>query len=204
MAEKNVAAAEQSLESLVQNGSDGFTVEMALADIAEAKRDVAGMKAAFQAAHKLDPTQSEPIQALVDLAKKQGDAAGELDGLRELAKLEENDGRVYRRLMRALIDKKEYKEAKAVGEQGLWAEINGMQMHALFAEALTALKMIPRAIRELESALLCPGRPKEQAAVHAQLAEAYLLVPNRPAAQKHAAEARKLDPENPRVKKLKI
>ena len=63
---------------------------------------------------------------------------------------------------------------------------------------------IPRAVYELESAVLCPGRPKEKADAHAQLAETYSLVPNRPAAQKHAALARKLDPENARLKKLKL
>jgi hypothetical protein len=106
--------------------------------------------------------------------------------------------------MRALLDRKLYKEAKNVGEMAVWAEVNGMQTHALFSQALLALKMTPRAIYELESALLCPGRPNEKADIHAQLAAAYLAVPNRPAAQKHAAEARKLDPKNPRLKKLRL
>jgi len=201
---RDAAGAEAALKQIVANGNDGFAVQMLLADLAEAKGDVAGMKSALQAAEKLDPTQSEPTQALVDLAKKQGDADAELAGLRKLSRLEEHDPRVYRRLMRALLDKKLYKEAKDVGEMAVWAEVNGMQTHALFSEALLALKMTPRAIYELESALLCPGRPAEKADVHAQLAAAYLAVPNRPAAQKHAAEARKLDPNNPRLKKLKI
>jgi cellulose synthase operon protein C len=204
MAEKNVPGAQSALKQMIANGNDGYSVQMALADIAEATGDMAGMKAGLVAANKLDPTQAEPIQALVDLAKKAGDSSAELDGLRKLADLEEHDGRVYRRLMRALLDKKEFKEAKLVGEKATWAEVNGMQTHALFAEVLVANKMIPRAVYELESAVLCPGRPKEKAAVHAQLAETYLLVPNKPAAAKNAAEARKLDPENPKVKKLKI
>jgi tetratricopeptide (TPR) repeat protein len=204
MADKSVPGAQKALKQMIANGNDGYSVQMALADIAEATGDAAGMKSGLQAANKLDPTQAEPIQALVDLAKKAGDSAAELDGLRKLADLEEHDGRVYRRLMRALLDKKEYKEAKLVGEKATWAEVNGMLTHALFAEVLVANKMIPRAVYELESAVLCPGRPKEKAAVHAQLAETYLLVPNRPAAAKNAAEARKLDPENPKVKKLKI
>jgi hypothetical protein len=64
--------------------------------------------------------------------------------------------------------------------------------------------MIPRAVYELESAVLCPGRPQEKADAHAQLAETYLKVPNRQAAAKHAALARKLDPKNQRLKKLKL
>lgn len=204
MSQRKGAEAAQLLEQLARDGHDGYVVQVALADLAEAKRDTAGMKARFEAAHKFDPTQSEPLQALVDLAKKTGDKAGELAGLRKLASLEEHDGRVYRRLMRALLDRKLYAEAKDVGEMAVHADIEGLETHALFAEALAKNKMVPRAIYELESAVLCPGRPAEKAAAHAQLAETYLLVPNRKAAAKHAALARKLDPGNARVKKLRL
>jgi tetratricopeptide (TPR) repeat protein len=203
MAKRDPATAAGIFEKLAKK-SDGYMVQMALADVAEAKGDVVGMKEAFERAHQLDPSQAEPLQALVDLAKKTGDKDGELEGLRKLAKLEEHDGRVYRRLMRALLDKKLYQEAKDVGEMGLWADLEGAQTHALFAEALAHLKMVPRAIYELESALLCPTRPKQEAELHVQLAETYLMVPNRAKAREHAKAARKLDPKNPRVKKLKI
>jgi hypothetical protein len=84
--------------------------------------------------------------------------------------LEEHDPRVYRRLMRALLDKKQVAEAKAVGEMAVYADVEGLQTHALFAEALVASKMIPRAVYELESAVLCPSR-LDKAGAHAQLAE---------------------------------
>jgi tetratricopeptide (TPR) repeat protein len=200
---KNVAQAEQILKDLAKS-NDGYVVQMALADIAEHKQEPAGMKAAFEAAHRFDPTQSEPLQALVDLAKKNNDKDGELAGLKKLADLEEHDGRVYRRLLRALLDRKLYAEDKAVGEQAVHADIENVQTHQLFAEALVGTKMIPRAVYELESAVLCPGRPQEKADAHAQLAETYLKVPNRQAAAKHAALARKLDPKNQRLKKLKL
>ena len=204
LGKKEVPQAEALLASLVAGGSDGYAVQMALADVAEAKGDSAKMKAALESAHTHDPSAAEPISALVDLAKKQGRPDDEIAGLRKLALIEEHDGRVHRRLMRALLDKKLYKEAKGIGEIAAWVEVNGMEMHALFAEVLVANKMIPRAIYELESAVLCPGRPEKKADAHAQLAATYLLVPNRPAAQKHAAEAKKLDPNNARLKKLKI
>ncbi|MBK8997108.1 MAG: tetratricopeptide repeat protein [Myxococcales bacterium] len=204
LGKKQVPEAETLLKSMVDGGNDGYSVQMALADIAEAKGDQGKMKAALESAHKHDPSASEPIQALVDMAKKQGNVDDELAGLRKLSLIEEHDGRVHRRLMRALLDKKLYKEAKDVGEMAVWVEVNGLKTHALFAEVLVANKMIPRAVFELESAVLCPGRPEEKADAHAQLAETYLLVPNRPAAQKHAAEAKKLDPNNARLKKLKI
>jgi cellulose synthase operon protein C len=201
---KDPAGGEKLLRTLSANGNDGYVVQMALAEVAERKRDLAGAKAALEAAHRLDPTQSEPLQALVDLARKSGDRDAELAGLRKLALLEEHDPRIYRRLLRALLDKKLFAEAKQVGEAALWADVEGLQTHALFAEALVANKLIPRAIYELESAVLCPGRPPEKADAHAQLAETYLLVPNRAAALKHVALAKQLDPDNARLKKLKL
>lgn len=203
LGKRDPATAGVLLERIAKK-ADGYAVRLALADVAEAKRDLAAMKLALEAAHRFDPTQSEPLQALVDLAKKQNDADGELAGLRKLVLLEEHDGRIFRRLMRALLDKKLYQEAKDVGEQALWVDIEGLHTHALFAEALAALKMVPRAIFELETAVLCPGRPKELAEAHAQLAETYLLVPNAAKAKENADKARKLDKDNPRVKKLKI
>jgi cellulose synthase operon protein C len=204
MGKKSIEQAQKLLDQLIKDGNDGYVVQMALADLAEAGKDVAKMKASLEAAQRFDPTQAEPIQALVDLAKKSGDKDGELAGLRKLAVLEEHEPRVYRRLMRALLDRKLYDEAKQVGEMALWADVEGLETHVLLAEALVAKDMLPRAIYELETALLCPGRPQEKADVHARLAEAYLRVPNRKAAAKHLADARKLDPKNGRVTKIKL
>ncbi len=203
LGKRDASTAAGLLQTLAKK-ADGYATQLALADVAEAKRDAAGMKAALQAAHRFDPTQAEPLQALVDLAKKDKDEDAELDGLKKLSLLEEHDGRIYRRLMRILLDRKLFQEAKDVGERALWADIEGLHTHALFAEALAGLKMVPRAVFELESALLCPGRPKELAETHVQLAQTYLMVPNRAKAKEHAAAARKLDPENPRVKQLKL
>ncbi len=201
---KDVATGEATLRAMLQNGADGYSVQMALADVAEGKGDAAGMKAAFEAAHRFDPSQAEPVQALVDLAKKQNRPDDELAGLRDLATLEEHDPRVYRRLMRALLDRKLDAEARSVGEAAVFVGTEEIETHVLFAEALLAGKMLPRAIYELESAALCPGRPQDKADVEARLAEAYLAVPNRKAARQHATAAKKLDATNERLKKLKL
>ncbi len=204
VAKGDKAGAEAKLKQLVAAGHDGYMIEMALADLAEAKHDAAGMKAALEAASKLDPTQSEPIEALVDIAHKAGDADAELASLRRLTDLDSHDPRVYRRLMRLLIDKKLYKEAVDDGNKGIWSGMEQLSMHQLFGEALIGAGMIPRAVYELETAVLCKGDPKQKADAYAMLAQAYARVPNRPAAAKAAAEAKKLDPANPRLKTLKL
>lgn len=203
MGMRNAGEAQTMIKRLLAAGGDGYVVQMALADLAEAKRDEAGMQRAFRAAHAHDPSQAEPIQALVDMARKAKDDKTRLWGLRKLAKLEQHDSRVYRRLMALLLEKKEYKEALDVGEAAVHADTTGLETHQLFAEVLAKNKMVPRAIYELESALLCKGRPKAKADVHAQLAETYLMVPNRGAALKHAREAKKIDGSNERLGKLK-
>ncbi len=204
MAKRDAAGAEANLKKLVTAGHDGYVVEMALADLAEAKKDLPGMKAAFEKAAALDPSEDEPLQALVDLAHKQGDKDAELAGLEKLALLDEHDGRVYRRLVQALLDKKLYKEAVKYGDMGIYAGMENMQTHTLFAQALMGMKMYPRAIYELETAVLCKGADKDKADAYALLAQAYAGVPNHAAARKAAAEAKKLDPTNPRLKKLKM
>ena len=202
MGGRNVGEAESIVRRLVADGKDGYVVQMLLADIAESKRDQAGMKAAFQAAHRFDPSQAEPLQALVDLARKSGST--DIDSLRKLSKLEEHDPRVFRRLMKALRKQGKPKEALAVGEAAIWVDVEGLETHAELAEVLVANKMIPRAIFELETAVLCPGRPKAKAQAHARLAQVYLKVPNRKAARRHAKKAKKLDPKNALVKKLRL
>ena len=179
------AGSQVLLEQLIADGNDGYSVRMALADLAEGTGDVAGMKAELQAAHRLDPSMAEPLQALVDLASKQKDHAAELDALKKLAKLEQHDPRVYRRLMERLLEKKQLAEARAAGEAATWADVEGMDTHRVFGEVLLASKMVPRAIFEGQSALLCPGRPKDQAKVHDLLARAYAAVPNPKQAAKH-------------------
>ncbi|MCA9626743.1 MAG: tetratricopeptide repeat protein [Myxococcales bacterium] len=185
MAKRDARGAKRLLEQLIADGNDGYSVRMALADLAEGTGDVAGMKAELQAAHRLDPSMAEPLQALVDLASKQKDHAAELDALKKLAKLEQHDPRVYRRLMERLLEKKQLAEARAAGEAATWADVEGMDTHRVFGEVLLASKMVPRAIFEGQSALLCPGRPKDQAKVHDLLARAYAAVPNPKQAAKH-------------------
>lgn len=202
---RDAGGAQKILQQMIADKQDGYAVRMALVTIAEAKRDLASVKRELKAAHDLDPSVSEPIAGLVDIAKKENDDKTQLWGLKKLAKLEQHDPRVYRRLMQLLMKKGDLKAALKAGEAGLWADLEGLKTHQVFAEVLIKSKMIPRAIFELETALECAGRPGDYAEVHALLAEAYKAVPNRKKAVSHAKQARKLDPKNKneRVKGLK-
>ncbi|MFO0671705.1 MAG: hypothetical protein U0235_19090 [Polyangiaceae bacterium] len=69
---------------------------MDLAAAAEARKDKATMRAELMAAHRFDPSQTEPLRGLFDLAREAKDSAAALVALRELAPLEQHDRRVWR------------------------------------------------------------------------------------------------------------
>jgi tetratricopeptide (TPR) repeat protein len=201
---KNPASAKTILARLNSLGHDGFAVQMLLAEAAEAMEDKAGLRAALEAAHRFDPSKSEPINALAELAAEAKDAKGELEYLRKLALLEEHDGRSHRRLVRKLLDAGLLDEAMSAGEAALYADLSSLEGHVLFAEALIAKNQLGRAAYELESATLCEGKPGDIADAHARLAEILLKQGKRPAATVHAKRARELDPNNARVKSLPL
>lgn len=190
------------LEALIRDGHDGYQVQLALADHYQALGDASRAQAALLAAHALDPSQSEPVHKLAALAEQAQDKAAELDLLRKLARLEQHAPRVYRRLLELLLEQRAYAEAVEVGQAAIMADIEGLETHTLFAEALGKAGDVTRARYELESALLCPGRPAAKAEVLVRLADLELSQGKRAVAARHLKEARKLDPGNPRLEQL--
>ncbi|MEB2311203.1 MAG: tetratricopeptide repeat protein [Sorangiineae bacterium] len=186
------AGAEALLRELVAASHDGYVLQMALAELAEARGDDRAMKAAFSAASRFDSSQSEPIEALADLARKGGDKDGELDALRRLVDLDGHDPRVYRRLMGLLIEKRLYAEAVLAGERGLWSGLEQLELHRLFGEALLGAGNLRRAVFELETAVLCKGDANAKGAVYRLLAVAYTRAKNPAGAARAAAEAKRL------------
>jgi tetratricopeptide (TPR) repeat protein len=203
-AKKDAAAQEQHLQAIRAAGGDGYQVQMALADLAEGKKDQAAMRAAFEAAHRFDPKQAEPLKGLFDLAKEQHREADELDLLKKLAPLAQHDRKVWRMLLQRLVTAKRWDEAKQVGESTLFVDVETASTHVLYAKALGALKEHDKAMFELESALACEAKPKETAAVHAAIAAEQLAVKNVAAARKAREEALRVDPENAEAKGLVI
>ena len=77
---------EKHLRAIASSGADGYTVQMALADVAEARKDHTATRMALEAAHRFDPTQVDPLRGLYDLAaadKRDDDA---LAALRDVAR----------------------------------------------------------------------------------------------------------------------
>ena len=170
---KDFAEAERLLQKMVADGHDGYVIRLKLADLAEHKKDMAATKANLEAANKLDPTQSEPLQGLYDLAHKQKDADGELSALSRLARLDQHDRKVWGMLLERLVARGHFEEATKVGESALFVDVKNPKVHRLYARALARTGRQVSAIFELNSALLCGPKPKEQAEIYEMLAAGY-------------------------------
>jgi tetratricopeptide (TPR) repeat protein len=202
---KDAATAVKHLDTMRANGQDGFVVHMMLADLAEAKEDKAQMRFHLEAAHRMDPSQSEPLKGLYDMAHEAKNPADELVLLRDLAQLEQHDKKVWRMLLEHLVTAKQWDEARKVGDSAVFVDVTGGPTHVLYAEVLSQQGAHENAAFELETALLCPAKDKaERAKQHVLLAKEYVALGKKADATKHKDEALKLDDTNAEAKALKI
>lgn len=202
--EKDAEGARRHLDAMRSAGHDGYAVHTMLADIAEEQKDEARMRFHLEAAHRLDPSQSEPLKGLFDLAnqaKREGDA---LDALEKLAQLEQHDRKVWRLLLEKLVFAKRWEDARRIGESAIYVDVMGGGTHTLYARALSQQNAHDKAVYELETALLCAGKPLEKATQHALLAQELATLKRPVEAKKHLEEALKLDPDNADAKGLSI
>jgi len=200
----DVEGEEKHLRALRVAGGDGYTVEMALAGLADAKHDAAAARAALQAAHRFDPTQADPLRALYDMDAAEKRDVEALDALREIARLDQHDRRAYRLLLGTLVDTAQWAEAKQVGASAIYVDVENAQIHVDYARALTATGEHDTAAYELESALLCEQKAPERATTLSLLAAERLALGDAAAARAHRDEALRLDPDNAAARRLKL
>jgi cellulose synthase operon protein C len=203
LGEKDAKRAVQHLDTMRASGKDGYVVQSLLAEIAEHKDDKARMRFHLEAAHRLDPSQTEPLKGLYDLAHEAKAEGDELELLRKLAQLEQHDKKVWRLLLEKLVAKKDWAEARRVGESAVFVDVTGGPTHLLYARALGALGAHDKALFELESALLTKMKESDKASAHALMATSLRALSRNADAQKHLDEAKKLDPENADLKAVK-
>jgi len=201
---KDEAGQERHFRAIVAAGGDGYTIEMGLAELAEGRHDPVAMRAALESAHRFDPTQPDPMRGLFDLATSEKREADALGALREVARLDQHDRRSWALLLGRLVDARLWNEAKQVGEAALYVDVQSADVHAGYAQALAATGDHATAAFELESALLCDGKPAGKAAAHALLARERLALGDLAAARAHRDEALRLDPQNADARALKL
>lgn len=173
MGDKKLTAANKVVGRLIKSGHDGYAVRMKAADIAELKKKKDKMADHLWAAHRWDPSQVEPLQALYDLAHVAKDVDGELAALRLLSQLDQHDRRVWRQLLKRLTERGKWHEARAVGESALFVDVANVEVHRRYAQALSNTGQHISAIYELNSAIIAGAEPKEAAAIYRSMAEGY-------------------------------
>ena len=194
---RDPAAANKELDAMSAEGNDGYAVRMMLADLAENQKDAQSAAAHYEAAHRLDPTQPDPLQSLADVARKANDGDRELAYLRSLAAIDQHDRRVWRRLIARLIEKKAWAEAKRVGEGSIYVDVHGAETHALYAEALSGGGEPDKALYEAETTLLGEKLTAPLAArAQVVMAKAYLAKNDPTKARAARDEALRQDPAN--------
>jgi tetratricopeptide (TPR) repeat protein len=169
-AEKKDGDAEKHLLAIKAAGADGYTVEMGLAEAAQARHDAAAQRAALEAAHRFDPTQPDPLRGLYEIADAQKQDADALDALRALSRVDPHDGTAWRLLLARLAQGKLWDEAARTGEAALFVDLESAAIHVDYARALSATGDHAKAAFELESALLCDQKPEEKSETQALLA----------------------------------
>jgi tetratricopeptide (TPR) repeat protein len=204
MREKDFALAERHLDTMRSQGKDGYIIHTLLAGLADAKGDKEKIRFHLEAAHRLDPSQVDPLKGLLDLAQEAKREGDELDLLRKLTALEQHDKQLWRALLEKLIAQKAWDEARRVGESAIFVDVTGGPTHVLYARALAASNAHDRAAFELETALLTKMKKEETATAHALLAQSLVALKRNADAAKHRDEALKLDPENAEAKALKL
>ena len=165
--------AQKQLEKMIADGNDGYAIRMMLADLAERAGDKTRMKKNLEEAYQLDTSQVEPLQALYDLAHKAKDADGELSALRRIAALDQHDRRVWGRLLKTLVERGLWEEARQIGEGALFVDVSNPEIHYLYARALARTGRQVSAIYELNSAILCKPENDDLKKIYEEMAIGY-------------------------------
>jgi tetratricopeptide (TPR) repeat protein len=202
--DKDHVRQEQHLQAMRAAGGDGYLVQMELAGVAEAKKDKAGMRHALESAHRWDPSKSEPLKGLFDLAKDEKREGDAVEALRKLAKLEQHDPRIWRLLLEKLAESKQWDEARKVGESAIYVDVLHPGTHMIYGKALAAGGQHERALYEYDTALTGKQPAKEAASAHALKAASLHALGRTTEALKEKKAALEADPQNEEARELKF
>ncbi|HEX2882870.1 MAG TPA: tetratricopeptide repeat protein [Polyangiaceae bacterium] len=140
----------RTMQGLIDDGHRGYDSYLLHARCQHASGEDA--RASLGDAHRLDPTQSQPLIGLWQAAQAATNETEELEALRKLAKLEQHAAQVYRRLLQLLLKRGAVEEAVEVGQSAIWVDVENAELHSLYGQALRASGQLRAAEWELESA----------------------------------------------------
>lgn len=173
MGEDDADTVSRLVHELATSGFDGYAVRMRAADVAEGKKDWKAFRRELEAAHRFDPSQGEPLQALVDLSHARKDAVSELAALRSLADVDQHDRRVWSRLLDGLVARYEWDEALRIAEGAAFVDPGNPEIHRLRARAFARAGKHLSAIEAYNTAIVAGAPPPRAREIYAELAKGY-------------------------------
>lgn len=204
LAEKEAALADSHLAQIADAGGDGYAIAMLRAEIARASDDAGRTRFFLESAHRFDPNQSEPLSALVSMAQEEKRDADLTPLLMKLSIRDQHNPKTWRLLLERLVQAKQWDEVVRVGESAIFVDVHDAKTHVLYGQGLAAKELHESARFEFESATMgnFHGSEKKEVAARAfaLLGREESKLGKKDAAQKHRAEALKLDPNCPEAK----
>jgi len=192
---RDAAGAKAEFEALLTGGTDGYSIRLALGQLAVAAGDVEGATKHLQQAKQWDPDRSEPYVLLAQLWEKQGRRADLLKETEAFLDVEEHDHEAARLLIDRYAADKKWADVARVAPRVIGITPMEPYVHQQYGIALAELNRPKEAVEELEAALL--AGPRKPGPVRGLLAKQYLLSGDRARARDAAEQSLKEDPGNP-------
>ena len=95
------------------------------------------------------------MKGLLQLAIDDKKDADQLAILRRYTQLEQHDQEAWTLYLGLLVEQKQWAEAVKAGDAAVFVDVHSPLVHMLYGKALVETNDAPRAVFELESALLC-------------------------------------------------
>jgi len=204
LAHKDVALAESRLGTMAAAHVDGYAVQMVRGELAEAKKDKAGLRVAYEAASRFDPTETEPLKKLYAFADEDKEPEKALEILGQWAVLDQHDRHVWGKLLARLVDAKRWDAAAKAGESAIYVDVENASVHVAYGRALAELGLHAKAAFELESSTLCSAPAKVKAEAQALLARERLALGDLAGAKAAKDAALALDAGNADARELVV
>lgn len=192
LARSDPRTARADLRRLFASGRDGYEPRLLQAQIALGARDVAGGRAALEAAARIDPSRPEALQGLMQLAEQTHDAPLRARVLRQLVDVDQHDRDSNFALMQQLAEAGDWDGVREYGLRSLYVDPLRAEARRLYAEALLRDNQNADALAQAELALA--AQPEQPAQVHLTRARAFMALRRRREARQAADAAAQADP----------
>lgn len=192
LARNDAARARTHVNDLIQNGHDGYEVRVLEARIAASTHDRAGMRAALDAATRIDPVRPDAWQGLLELAGEAHDDALRFQALTQLVTIEQHDREANAGLLDMLAQRQQWTDAVRVGEMGLFVDPARAETHRILGEAYVQTNHAREGLVELDQALRL--HPEHPGRIHVGRVRALVALHRMPDARRAAEEATRAEP----------